>query len=690
MSEELEQLASEAFFVASSDGPWVLGNAAGTRVAYALSSPREVLELDCGEVVHTWSAPSRATYFACRSRSPVLRFYDGAFERMPIETQPTYLRLAGRPGARPEDDRIALATCARHGGRAPVADLWRGTRAGFASLPIGRGMPVGIACEEDESVVVALSAFYDCETSLVRALGDVVTPLALPSALDPETADLQGMERTPAGELVVMVGTRGLTRGPAEPWLLRGREWTRLASPEPLVGFASTFSMRAFGRGVYIPAQSGTFLLEDGVIRKQSDFRAVAFFPCDEALVVRGYRGQRVAHEIMRAGTWERCFVAEPEAVLGAKGKRVSLAGTELPMRRARLPHPKRAPSVHDEGSVFSLPARLARIAASDGVKKRRKRAPIDAHVHALAGSTIAGDLRAYVELLCTHAIDADMGHWLAPPEDFFGRTDSVRALADSVYTEQFTVASALTGAMPLGLDGGGQIYFAELSPERSEVYTFAPDLGRMGFLASSFEAFAELTDVAHAWSRVEDEKGFSYDDFDARDPAVKAIRARAEALDGKVCLQGYAGGGVATDFDDMMRALVGKRLHAVPRGPLGKVARRAEWMIRMFVVGDGSAKCALEQSAARDLEDGSLRELPSTITYWLWHFYFTGESQSLRDLASEASSHESALVRRTAELVSLLDQAKRLPKGFERFAEMRASLGAPVSRRPGTRGSGR
>jgi hypothetical protein len=202
------------------------------------------------------------------------------------------------------------------------------------------GEPAGVSFgADDREIWAGIRSYAGGEPSLLRVVEGDVERVPLPAKAGAQ-CDVNGVARTIAGELLVMIGVRA-RESPARPWLRRSDgTWRELASPLPLVGWVSQFALLPHGAKVYVPTQRGVLSYDGKALRRESSFQAISLWSCsDDTIVARGFKGGQAAHQIARGdGRWTPFAVPAPDVVAGGKGKSVYLTGRNaLPVRRVRI-----------------------------------------------------------------------------------------------------------------------------------------------------------------------------------------------------------------------------------------------------------------------------------------------------------------------------------------------------------------
>lgn len=506
------QLDSDAVFGDSAGGIWVHSNDLGNGYTYRMPNTLEVLQVECGDVLAGWSSSSGATYLATTAKHPLLRFFEGNFAHLPLETPTDSAVLVGRPGATPDQDRLLLLTRASDDededeDEERAAELWLGTPTHMKRTALEIvGSPVGAAFGAGDEVWVGLGSHAGGAPSLLRVSPQGIERIALPKAAG-ASANVNGLACTPAGHLLVMIGHRTKEDAPAQPWLRRsdGR-WTSVSAPKPLVGWLSGFGLLNHGSKIYVPTLKGVFSYEAEAraLVRESQFEATSLWRCGDALVARGYRRDEHAHEILIDGQWLPLSVPEPDGVSGARGKQVYVGSkTALPVRRVRLAAPVvsgRATATKVKVTAprkFAFEAFLENLATHAEAKKRKKPLDLAARVEADRGLPISKELRAYLTLLGSHALDFFVGQWLSadPNDELFLDTSSldrfVIALQDSA-----NVCALVTDLLPIGADISGNRYCVELAKTRSRVFVLDHELDEFTLVSDSLSTFSELNEL--------------------------------------------------------------------------------------------------------------------------------------------------------------------------------------------------
>lgn len=555
------QLDSDALFGDAEGGIWVHSHDAGNSYTYRMPSTHEVLQVECGDVVAGWSSSNGATYLVTTAKHPLLRFFEGNFARLPLETPTASAVLVGRSGATPEQDRLLLLTRAshvRHEGRA--TELWCGTPGNLERTALDIvGSPVGVAFGEGDELWVGIRAYAEGEPSLLRVSSQGIERVALPKAAGAKP-NVNGLACTPAGHLLVMIGDRSKEKAPAEAWLHRiDGDWQQVLAPSPLLGWLSDFGLLNHASKVYVPTMKGVFSYDGESLVNESQQATASLWRCGDTLVARGYKGGQHAHEILRDGRWLPLSVPEPEVVGGAQGKQVYLAGKNaLPVRRVRLAAV--APVVPAEVSTaqakatqprkFEFGGFIENLAKHPDAKKRKKALDLAARVKADRGLPISEELRAYLTVLGTHTLDFCVGHWFNPDPDDLKASgiDRIAAFQDSAHTP-----ALLSSLLPIGVDGSGNHYCVELAKARSRVFVLDHDLDEFTLVSDSLCSFAELNELEHEWQELADAEGFDHDDYDRKHPGLQSLQVRAKALAGRV--------NAVLDYADTLHLLAGKKL---------------------------------------------------------------------------------------------------------------------------------
>jgi hypothetical protein len=643
------QLRSDAFFGDSSGGIWVHSRYAGSNYTYRMPGVTEVLEVSHGEMQASWTSPNGTTYLVSDDTRPFLRFTEGRFDVLDVETPVAGAAIEGC------DDRLAIAVRASHvsyPGR--QTELWYGTPSALRKIKLDIvGDPVGVVFDADgKDIWIGVKSQFMKAPGIFRVTGGVASRVALPPGTD-EQSDVNGLGRTGDGDLLVLIGVLGNRDAPAEPWLRRrDGGWEKVTAPEPLVGWLGRLSLRSHRSRVYIPTVNGVFSYEPGTLRKESSFYARSLWPCGAALVACGYRQGRAAHEIERDGEWRPFSVPEPDVVSGGRGKVVYLTGRNvLPLRRVRLPlakfSGKKAPSpaVPWIAPAFSYAEFLERLASDKETQRRPRALDVVARVEADAGHAIAPALRRYLEVAGARELGVTRNAWhhMDPASpDFVDTTD----LEQFVRAFQFDAnpTALLTDTRIIGQDGSGNSYAVEVAPDSSRVFFYDHDEPGLRLLADSFESFAEMNDVAASWARLEEAEGFDIDDFEAKSPAVRAIQARAKALAGRVSALG--------DYEHTLNVLAGRKLSLGQSHVIVELSDLRGWLALWFLVEKGSRDQARRQLLAEEKLGDEAKRRPSTEICRLLSQFMLGD-KALEGTLERAARHRAGLVRAVAELVA-------------------------------------
>lgn len=641
------QLSTDAIFGDSAGNVWVHCSDAGDHVAYRMPETTEVLELSHGNVRDGFTDANGVAILATTARHPLLRCADGKFEVLPlrIDGSPRSARIASR------GDRLAVLVGFSHVGEEKrSAELWVGPPEAMRPVAIDvAGEAIGVAFgEEDDEIWAAVQGrrWAGFAPTLLRVTEGKPAKVGLPS----DDLDIQGLARTPRGDLLVMLAKAGGDDGPATVWLHdKDGAWKALGS-DPLVGWVGTFALRAHGDKVYIPTQHGVFAYANGKLVKESAFYAVSLWPCGERIVARGYRQGSASHDVSAGdGTWRPFAVPEPDVVFGGKGKVKTFGGKKIvPVRRVRLPIPKAPPAkpqVSTTSNAFAFDAWLRDLAKRPGAKPRKKSIDVVARVEADIGGPIAVDLRRYLEVVGRFDLgEVATGLWfhMNATDDDFLDTSSVERFVTTGLRFHANALGVVTDTLNVGGDGSGNAYCLELGPDRSRVFLFDHDTGRLEPLADSLTTFAELTDVMQRWIDLEEAEGIDIDDFDAKAPSFVAIRERVRALAGRV--------NPAGDFQDTLPVLAGKKLSYQEKSETLALSDGRAWIGDAFLLERGSIVAATKAAKAERARKTSDR--PSRHVYALLHHFLLGETAELGRALEAAASHPARVVRVTADAV--------------------------------------
>jgi tetratricopeptide (TPR) repeat protein len=365
--------------------------------------------------------------------------------------------------------------------------------------------------------------------------------------------------------------------------------------------------------------------------------------------------------------------------VFGGQGKAVWLgAGNKVPVVKLRwkaAPPPVKEPLAEEPVSLASFLRRLESM-TSPRATARSAIEELEGHV----GVAMAPDLRAFFAFHESRALHASVGQLRIWTEPTWGLPDSrsVERLASSVYREAASAIAALTNTIYLGADRGGQVYFAEIDPKRSEVFVYGPGVGELKLLCDSFASFAELNEIDERWQACCEDEGVDEDDLEREEfvlasPRLRALREEIRLRRGRFHLTGFDHSDVSTDFDETIPRLGGTKLEAVSRSCTSRLFNGARWLVWLL----SGSHVHVEPAGARDLDadmrDPELAPLAATKVYWLWHLFLFDRRTELGTFLEVCARDPSRLVRTTAELMSELSVPGPVRAPLEHFRELRS-----------------
>jgi hypothetical protein len=241
-----------------------------------------------------------------------------------------------------------------------------------------------------------------------------------------------------------------------------------------------------------------------------------------------------------------------------------------------------------------------------------------------------------------------------APPAPRRPASPSEMALPD-VYIEPVLIVAAFSGTTPIGRDGGGQIFYAAESA-RAPVFIYGPGVGELKLLADSRKSFERLNALMDRWSDITRKNGWEDDDLmdgsiDKKHPDFVWMRKLALALKGKVHLPGFDATDLASDFDEMVTEIAGKKLTLPATIGATELAlhRRAHWLRALFERETFFEKEA--RALDRRRKDPYAKHAASRL-YWLWHHFFLDNEKELEVALRAAARDRSPIIRETAAVI--------------------------------------
>jgi tetratricopeptide (TPR) repeat protein len=626
--------------------------------AFWLPARDEVLAMPF-RVHDAWSSRNGSAYLAVEAKWPIVRVTKGRFEHLPLEADSSACRICGRSGGSDEDDELFLVANDRLHWR--VGGRWASARVGagdFRSLAVG---PSDVFCATGPRGGAG---------RLFRCTGDSVEVIAPPAT--EENATAVGLALNEGGDLLAIYG--GVYGGPVRPWVRRADSaWSPLECRPSMKPWLSQVRCRTWNGVTYLPATNGIFVWDGGTrIRRADGFSAVSLWPWGKELICRGWRDGTAFHLVGDGKEWRPLLVPEPEVVFGGFGKVIWLGkGHKVPVRKIRLPAPttrrttKRRPA-SKELPAFSLSQYLADLSKRAGTRRRRE--PFDAvkEVEAALGTSMAPDLRALIKLHGDRSMEIEAGMWRIwdPPRT---HDVSLESWVAANYVEQSDLIALFSDTIALGADYGGQVYFAEVAPKRSEIFLNDPSTSGLAFLADSFTSLACLNARDEQWAEVCERTGFDHEDVEANEaPAdvVAPFRKAAREFKNKVNLT------ESSEYDAQWTVLGGRVPRAKPKSDTIVRFKKNKGLLLLFYI----AKPDMLHRTNIGARPRNANEPPSAKLRRLWYSYLFEPPEKLNELLDALRRDPAGRVSRTVELLRVVtSDARKLPKPIERFRALRA-----------------
>lgn len=613
----------------------------------ALRDPDEVIYLGFQHAYDVWRSDNGASYLCSWRDDPLFCHHEQRWSLVELGFPETrghsrILRVLGRSGATPDDDELLCLAVPYTINETPQATLlWRRNRQ-WREIALPPGRPWELAHGPSGDVLVSVG------DSLLRVHDGTCDVIAPP---EPSRRAV-GVCATHDGAIIGCFAP--LDSIVARPWLLRDRTWEPLDS-EPLEGWATGYiDSVTWRQTTYLTSARGIHRHGDGALHMECAFRARRLFCIGDALVCAGFDNGTYAHRIHRGDGWQPLFVPRPEVATGGRGKLALLAPRrKVPRRRIRMKRPRPAAPTNPTLEQYTERWMEQRVFRERG-EPRGRPLEVAKAVRAHFGVAPAAALRRYLDCYSAYETSlpfGELGIWA--PEDFAPPTadPTVEQLTRLVFHHQPTTIAALTNTLYLGADHGGQIYFAEVAQERSEVFIYGPGVGQLQFLADSLDAFLFLNDLAQQWSDYARANDVDFEDVEEGDlemgsAQIQTIIEGMRSLEGRVNLQ--EDGDVISEFHELLPMLTEVRPRAASRSITERLFERAHWLI--MLLGDiyVDVDRARDHDYAADMADPEIAALAATQVYWLWHLFLFDDDR-LGALRAAAGEHSSSLVRATA-----------------------------------------
>jgi hypothetical protein len=201
----------------------------------------------------------------------------------------------------------------------------------------------------------------------------------------------------------------------------------------------------------------------------------------------------------------------------------------------------------------------------------------------------------------------------------------------------------AFTGTVEVGRDGSGDVYLAEVHPQRSTVFKLEKSTGLVHYLAESFTVFAELSHVMHELDAYVEAHELDPEEISKKQVAasatLRALSIQAAALAGKIDLRECA------EYAELLAPLVSKRFTSKTKSLVAKLAERAHWFKLVAIHGGDLAKAQAKRPPPLPKE--LLGLAPARVQRLVEAAVFA--PKELASLAQQAKSDEAEVVRELA-----------------------------------------
>ena len=276
--------------------------------------------------------------------------------------------------------------------------------------------------------------------------------------------------------------------------------------------------------------------------------------------------------------------------------------------------------------------------------------------VESLFGLTTTGPLRS---LLSRRGGDhqLELGAWMVD-SDADAYPQETERFANTpfevVLGESWWLHAALADAIPIGKDGGGQIYLASLH-EPHEVTLYDPGQAAVRFVASDLVTFTYLASLGRQADRLFEELELDDpEDADPTAPELQGIRQSLERIEARINLTDEI---IATDFDEMLIGLTGLRPGFRPDPCITeRLHDRADWLLAVLSMGyDSVSLDGIADTYDAERNDPTRWSSPGVRLYWLWHAFVLGEDERLSELLEALAGDPARLVTDSVRLVKTL-----------------------------------
>ena len=295
-----------------------------------------------------------------------------------------------------------------------------------------------------------------------------------------------------------------------------------------------------------------------------------------------------------------------------------------------------------------------------------------------LFGITLSGPLRS----LLSHRVgkhDVELGAWMVHTDAEAyprARTAFESKPFELVLGESWWIHGLFCDAIPIGRDGGGQIYYARLHHPH-EVSLYDPGQGAVRFIAPDLPTFAYLACLGQRAEDLVDELDLDDpEDADSNAPEFRELQRDLKTIADRICLTDDV---VATDFDEVLIGLTG--LHPSHRPaviPTEQLHDRAEWLISVLAMGYDSIPLDDIPDTYADEKNSQQWSSPAVRLYWLWYSFLLDETDRLDELILTLEEDPALLVRDSVRIVRKLrdlTDVSAAPKRLQDVLRSRLSL---------------
>lgn len=293
----------------------------------------------------------------------------------------------------------------------------------------------------------------------------------------------------------------------------------------------------------------------------------------------------------------------------------------------------------------------------------------IDKQIKTVFGIKLSGSLQAYLNFHVKYNSNLESGQFYA--EKLFIPESDKKNVFKAILAGCFVgdLNQIFTDSILIGSDGGGQMYYAALDPENTEIYLYNHGVGEMKFLADSIEAYSYLNRIYEDWIIFEEENDIDreliIDGEIPKDLDVSSFQEKLKNLQGHVNLTGFEDSDVCSEYDELFQGLMGFAMTAKPKSKRIHYFERSNWIMHML---DNCYSTPGHMEPKPESGKESISK-SSDALYWLWRYYFMKNDEELKALCIRCNNHSARLV---TDAVSLITELINNPDSFPEFNYIR------------------